>query len=157
MSNPHIPSVEEQNTAYSYSTMGKEEILERLRERGYRITRQRVALLEVILERECSCCKEIYFQVHKTMPTIGIATIYRMINTLEEIGAIRRKNLYQIALLECYPVKNCIVEYSGGTQICLSGEKLHRVVEEGMKNLGLSREKAVRQIIAVNQPDSVRN
>ena len=151
MRNNHIPTIEEQNTAYSQSSMGKEEILERLRQGGYRITRQRIALLDVILERECTCWKEIYFQVHKKMPQIGIATIYRMMNTLEEIGAIQRKSTYQLNSAGSYLVDNCIVEYSGGVQICLSKDNFHRVVEEGMKNLGLSREKTVQQVIAVNQ------
>lgn len=151
MGSNHIPTIEEQNTAYSHSSMGKEEILEKLRREGYRITRQRIALLEVILERECTCCKEIYFQVHKKMPHIGIATIYRMMNTLEEIGAIRRKNTYQLCSPGNYSVDNCIVEYSGGVQICLSRDNFHRVIEEGMKNLGLAKEKTVQQVFAVNQ------
>ena len=151
MPDTHLPTIEEQNTAYSHSSMGREEILERLRQGGYRITRQRVALLDVILKRECTCCKEIYFQVHKTMPQIGIATIYRMVNTLEEIGAIHRKSIYQLCSPKNYSVDNCIVEYSGGVQICLTKEKLYRVIEEGMKNLGFSREKTVQQVIAINQ------
>ncbi|MGN1331471.1 MAG: Fur family transcriptional regulator, partial [Lachnospiraceae bacterium] len=92
----YMPTQNEQSTAYSQSAMEREEIINLLRQEGYRITRQRLALLEVILENECVCCKEIYFQVHKKMPQIGIATIYRMINTLEEVGAIKRKNIYQI-------------------------------------------------------------
>ncbi len=146
-----MPTAEEQNTAYGPSSMEKSEILERLRQGGYRITRQRMALLDVILESDCSCCKEIYFQVHKKMPKIGIATTYRMINTLEEVGAIKRKNIYRICSQDNFLVKDCIVEYSGGVQICLSSEKFQRVVEEGMKCLGLGKEKGVEQIIAVNR------
>ncbi|MGN0288204.1 MAG: Fur family transcriptional regulator [Lachnospiraceae bacterium] len=147
----HMPTIEEQNTAYSHPSMGKEEILERLRQGGYRITRQRIVLLDVILESECSCCKEIYFQVHKRMPQMGIATIYRMLNTLEEVGAIKRKSIYQICSQDNFQVEDCIVEYSGGVQICLSKENFHRVVEEGMKCLGLGKEKAVQQVIALNR------
>ncbi len=146
-----MSNIEEENIGYAHSELEKEEILERLRQGGYRITRQRMALLEVILESECSCCKEIYFQVHKKMPRIGIATIYRMINTLEEVGAIQRKNIYQICSSNKFRVEDCIVEYSSGVQVSLSGEKLHQVVEEGIKNLGLAREKSISQIIALGQ------
>ena len=40
--------------------MQKEIILQKLKERGCRITRQRKMLLDVILNEDCSSCKEIY-------------------------------------------------------------------------------------------------
>ncbi len=55
-------------------------------------------LLDIILEDECSSCKEIYYRATKKDPTIGTATVYRMINTLEEIGAISRKNMYKVSV-----------------------------------------------------------
>lgn len=120
----HMPTIEEQNTAYSHPSMGKEEILERLRQGGYRITRQRIVLLDVILESECSCCKEIYFQVHKRMPQMGIATIYRMLNTLEEVGAIKRKSIYQICAQDNFQVEEglyCGIQWRG-TDLSLQRE-----------------------------------
>ena len=48
-------------------------------------------ILDIILEEDCSCCKEIYYKASKLDPKIGTATVYRMINTLEEIGAISKK------------------------------------------------------------------
>lgn len=74
----------------------KEIVLQRLRERGMRITKQRKLLLDIILEENCSCCKEIYYKASKQDANIGTATIYRMINTLEEIGAIHRSNMFKI-------------------------------------------------------------
>ena len=41
-------------------------------------------------------CKEIYYRASKIDNTIGTATVYRMINTLEKIGAIDRKNMYKV-------------------------------------------------------------
>ena len=60
------------------------------------ITKQRLILLDVILEGECGSCKEIYYRASKIDHSIGTATVYRMINTLEEIGAIDRKNMYRV-------------------------------------------------------------
>ena len=60
------------------------------------ITKQRLMLLDIILQEDCSCCKEIYFKASQIDSGIGTATIYRMVNTLEEIGAISRKNMYKI-------------------------------------------------------------
>ena len=45
--------------------MQKEAILNRLRQRGCRITKQRMLLLDIILEEECSSCKEIYYKASK--------------------------------------------------------------------------------------------
>lgn len=80
--------------------MSEEEILQRLREEGYRITNQRRLIIEAILANDCSCCKEIYYQVHKKDPDMGIATVYRMIKTLEEIGIVDRKIVFKIACPE---------------------------------------------------------
>lgn len=74
----------------------KEQIIKLLKENGCRITKQRKILLDVILEKECSSCKEIYYCAIKADDSIGTATVYRMVNTLEELGAISRKNMYKI-------------------------------------------------------------
>ena len=76
----------------------KQIIINRLKEDGCRITKQRLMLLDIILEDECSSCKEIYYRATKKDPTIGTATVYRMIDTLEEIGAISRKNMYKVSV-----------------------------------------------------------
>ncbi len=74
----------------------KERIVNRLREEGLRITKQRLMLLDIILEEECASCKEIYYKAVKLDSGIGSATVYRMVNILEEIGAIDRKNMFKI-------------------------------------------------------------
>ena len=53
--------------------------------------------LDIILEEDCSSCKEIFYRASKLDPGIGTATVYRLVNKLEEIGAISRKNMYKIA------------------------------------------------------------
>ena len=78
----------------------KSYILQELRKNGCRITNQRQLLIDIILQDECCCCKEIYYQAIKKDPTIGMATVYRMVKTLEETGLINRKNLYRIQVEE---------------------------------------------------------
>ena len=80
--------------------MQKEHIVETLREKGCRITKQRLMLIDIILEEECQSCKEIYYKAVKADAKIGTATVYRMVNTLEEIGAINRSNSYKISYCE---------------------------------------------------------
>lgn len=77
-------------------TTRREHILSMLRARGFRITKQRQLLLDIILQEDCACSKEIYYKAAAIDAGIGAATVYRMINLLEEIGAIDRKNMYRI-------------------------------------------------------------
>ena len=76
----------------------KELIIARLREKGCRITKQRLELLDVILKNQCSSCKEIHYLASKVDSGIGIATVYRMVNELEDIGVISRKIVYDRAM-----------------------------------------------------------
>ena len=78
----------------------KSYILQELRKNGCRITNQRQLLIDIILQDECCCCTEIYYQAIKKDPTIGMATVHRMVKTLEETGLIKRKNLYRIQVEE---------------------------------------------------------
>ena len=78
--------------------MQKEHIVETLREKGCRITKQRLMLIDIILEEECQSCKEIYYKASKKDQNIGPATVYRMINTLEESGAITRRSTFTVNL-----------------------------------------------------------
>lgn len=71
-------------------------IIEELRKNGCRITNQRQLLIDIILQDECSSCKEIYYQANKADDSIGMATVYRLVKTLEEAGLIQRKNMYRI-------------------------------------------------------------
>lgn len=76
--------------------MQREMIIQKLRERGFRITKQRLVLLDIILEEDCTSCKEIYYKASRRDKSIGTATVYRMMNVLEEIGVISRENLYRV-------------------------------------------------------------
>ena len=50
----------------------KEQIIEKLKENGCRITKQRRMLIDIILENECSSCKEIFYKASKTDEKIGV-------------------------------------------------------------------------------------
>lgn len=71
--------------------MAKEAVIQRLKENGCRITKQRLMLLDIILKEDNTSCKEIYYKAAAADSKIGAATVYRMINTLEEIGVVTRQ------------------------------------------------------------------
>ena len=87
---------DENQQKYEKTQMQREIVIQRLKEQGCRITKQRLVLLDIILNENCSSCKEIYYKASRIDSRIGTATVYRMINTLEEIGAINRRNMYKI-------------------------------------------------------------
>lgn len=77
------------NEQYQRVCQEKEEILHLLRKRGFRVTKQRELILDIVFEHECSSCKEIYYQAILRDPGIGMATVYRMVNTLTDIGVLK--------------------------------------------------------------------
>ena len=133
------------NQQYQRSSMQRSVIVDRLRREGCRITKQRKIILDIILQEECTCCKEIYFLASKRDPNIGMATIYRMINLLEEIGALKRKRAYRICNEES-PVHICSVKLDDYTSIRLDGEKLRQVIEKGMESFGYLHDRRVRSV-----------
>ena len=79
----------------SYMWTAEKMILE-LKKRGKRITRQRLLIIEVIAMKKSGDFKEIYYEIYRRNPNIGQATVYRMLLTLEDIGAIRRVQGYVV-------------------------------------------------------------
>lgn len=73
--------------------MAKSEIIDRLKDKGLRITNQRRVLIDTILENEYSSSKEIYYNAIKKDPKIGMATVYRMIKVLEDAEVLERRKL----------------------------------------------------------------
>lgn len=132
---------------YSVTKMQRGVIIKRLKENGYRITKQRILIIDTILENECSCCKEIYYKVSEIDRSIGIATVYRLVNSLEEIGAINRKNMYKVAYFKNSSTENiCSVVLDDGTTHNLSAEKWNAVIRAGLSVCGYLKK---QNIIAV--------
>ena len=68
---------QENQQKYERTQMQREIVIQRLKEQGCRITKQRMVLLDIILNENCSSCKEIYYKASKIDPKIGTATVYR--------------------------------------------------------------------------------
>ena len=64
-------------------------LIDKLRNNGYRITPQRIAILRTVIgNKDHLSVEEIYNQVHTEFPMMGLATVYKSIALLKEIGAI---------------------------------------------------------------------
>lgn len=131
---------------YQCPRMQKELIIQRLKEQGCRITKQRLMLLDIILEEDCSCCKEIYYKASKLDHRIGSATVYRMMNTLEEIGAISKSNMYKIECGEYEDGHVCTVELDDDTKVELTAGKWKQVMQAGLLACGYVEGQSIRNI-----------
>lgn len=105
--------VQASNTRYKV-VRKRELLLKELKKNGCRMTYQRKLLIDIILQDECCCCKEIYYQAVKRDPSIGIATVYRMIKMLEDMGFLSRR-MYQISY-------DKLKELKGGEIVFLENE-----------------------------------
>lgn len=75
----------------------KDQILALFRQKGMRVTKQRKLILDIVFEYDCISCKEIYYQALKTDKNVGIATVYRMVNALADLGVFQANAPYRLA------------------------------------------------------------
>lgn len=71
------------------SQMRLDDIISKLRQHNFRITPQRLAILRVFLSStEHPSVERVYQQVQTDFPTTSLATVYKTVNLLKEIGEI---------------------------------------------------------------------
>lgn len=129
--------------------MQREHILQKLKEQGYRVTKQRIAVIDIILENECGSCKEIFYRTSKVNKNIGAATIYRTVNMLEEIGAINRRNIYQLSAMD-ETGADVVITLADGTELHLTKEEWDEVLQKGMQACGYLEEEKIVSVVHKN-------
>lgn len=136
---------------YQPGEMKKDTIIEKLKEKGYRITKQRKLLIDIILEEPCACCKELYILASGRDPGIGAATVYRTVDALEQIGALKRRTAYQLCCQEHAVVcKSCLVELEDNSTVELDYRSMEKIIEKGLKDNGYSHGKRVKNIMLIH-------
>ena len=89
-------------------SVNREKFINLLRERGLKVTNQRIAVLETLASYPDKhlTAEEIYDKVKQEYPEIGLATVYRTVQLLLELHLIDKISLddgcvrYEIARLE---------------------------------------------------------
>lgn len=114
----------------------KDKILDMLREKGMRVTKQRKLILDIVFEKECICCKEIYYQASKKDKSIGMATVYRMVNVLTDLGVFQVNTPYR---LSSRALKGCRIVLKNQSVIELNQEEWQQVLEDALVRKGYSR------------------
>ncbi len=68
-----------------------DELARTLNQAGYRVTQPRLAVIETMARsRRSLSTDEILARARKLCPGVGLATVYRSLDMLEEIGAVQR-------------------------------------------------------------------
>ncbi|MCR5518048.1 MAG: transcriptional repressor [Lachnospiraceae bacterium] len=116
----------------------KEIIIEKLKESGCRITKQRELLLDVMLQKGFNCHKEVYITAHAIDKTIGLATVYRFVNKLQEVGVVSEKGLFRVACCaqKCPFNDSCMIEFDNGKVYELTGEEFVNILYNGLRISG---------------------
>ena len=136
--------------------MQREMILRKLKEGGYRITKQRIAVIDIILENDCGSCKEILYKTSKINKKIGTATVYRTLNMLEEIGAINRRNHYKFSeMTEPAEGRVITVMLEDGGKLHLDAAEWNRVLQTGLRDCGYLKDERVLSVKNVYKTDAI--
>ena len=116
---------------------------DKLKETGFKITPQRRAIVEILLKHDHShlSSEEIYDLVRVDCPEIGLATVYRTMQLLDEIGLISKLNLddgcirYEISLHkeDCHNHHHLICKNCG--KIMEAKEDLLENIEKEIQSL----------------------
>ena len=114
---------------------------EDLKKKGYKLTPQRRSIVDTIIENEGQhlTAEEIYDKVKKGCPEIGLATVYRTILLLEELGVISRLDLNDGC--SRYEILHSNENHRHHHLICNNCHKVSEVQDDLLEELETSIEK----------------
>lgn len=126
----------------------KDKILQMFRQRGMRITKQRKLILDIVFEHECTCCKEIYYQASKRDKGIGIATVYRMVNVLTDLGVFQVQVPYRLAeSLQKTKLQKCEVVLKDQGIVEVSQEEWKAALSEILVKKGYCEKAEIERVV----------
>lgn len=126
----------------------KNQIVEELKAKGFRITFQRRLILDTILSNETLMIKEVYYNVRKKDRSIGLATVYRFIKILQEAGIIDENEKFTFAEggLECIECGDCSVTLQNGETVNINCNELYSAIRNILINKGYDKNLEISSI-----------
>lgn len=88
-----------------------DETLRKLEASGLRMTVQRRHIIEILTSSNCTSPKELWYEAKQYVPDLGIATVYRLINRLEQIGVLSKNR--NIGMQPVTPVLGVLSDVCG--------------------------------------------
>ncbi|MDT8782145.1 MAG: transcriptional repressor [Candidatus Bathyarchaeota archaeon] len=121
--------------------MNDQQLITMLREKGFKVTPQRLAICRFVLSsKEHPSVEKIYDKIQKVYPTISLATIYQTLHLLTKIGLLQEFALCNGSLRydsNISPHLNLICKNCGKI-IDYESEKINMFLSEIAKELELS-------------------
>ena len=114
-----------------------DDTLRKLEMSGLRMTMQRRHIIEILTNSQCTSPKELWYEAKQYVPDLGIATVYRLINRLEQIGVLsKNRNLGMQSTQELQIIS---VVDANGKEILSSGQELslNDVIRDGLAARGI--------------------
>ena len=75
---------------HSPQSLSDSTIVDALRRKGYKATPQRIAISRFVLRnRNHPTVQEVYNEVRQTYPTVSLATVYKTLSFLTELGLVQ--------------------------------------------------------------------
>lgn len=125
----------------------KDKILELFRNKGMRITKQRKLILDIVFEQECTSCKEIYYQASKRDKNIGIATVYRMVNALGELGVFQTHTPYRLDPFLQEPKNGFRVILKNQKEVEFTGDEWRKLLTDALQKKGYAEAPEIERVV----------
>lgn len=101
-----------------------------LEQSGLRLTIQRRHIIEILFQRQYYTPKEVWCEARKFIPDLGIATVYRLINRLEQIGVLAKTR--NLGMAQLNPKLGLVLDRKGRTIPVKSRITLEDIIRNGM-------------------------
>lgn len=114
-----------------------EDTLRKLELSGLRMTMQRRHIIEILTNSQCTSPKELWYEAKQYVPDLGIATVYRLINRLEQIGVLSKNRNLGMQSQQDLQIESLLD--GNGTELLGAGQTLalNEVVRDGLAARGL--------------------
>ena len=111
-----------------------EDTLRKLEASGLRMTVQRRHIIEILTSSQCTSPKELWYEAKQYVPDLGIATVYRLINRLEQIGVISKAR--NLGMQRVEPKLGTIADVKGRMFNPMNVGDLKSIVKQGLISRG---------------------
>ncbi len=120
-----------------YSQVGDltEETLQKLEKSGLRMTVQRRHIIDILTKSQCTSPKELWYEARQYVPDLGIATVYRLINRLEQIGVLAKTR--SLGINRVQPQLGVITNIDGKVVHLRNPVKLNELIRIGLVAKGI--------------------
>ena len=100
----------DENESFNVNAL-TEDTIRKLEASGLRMTVQRRRIIEILTSSKCTSPKELWYEAKQFVPDLGIATVYRLINRLEQIGLISKNR--NLGMLRVEPILGVVADEKG--------------------------------------------